>query len=55
LKFTNGLSTTTDVLAAERDRARAELALANAEGDADYAWLKLKKTVGAKPSLSGSL
>lgn len=51
LKFANGLSTTTDVLTAERDQARALLALANAEGDADFAWLKLKKVVGTNPTL----
>ena len=48
LKFKNGLATTTDLITAERDQTRARAQVANARGDLDLAWLKLKKSAGEK-------
>jgi outer membrane protein TolC len=51
LKFKNGLATTTDLIEAERDQTRARATLANAQGDVDLAWLKLKRAAGERVAI----
>lgn len=48
-KFKNGLATTTDVLAAERDQARSQASLADAQYDLHLAAIRLRRSLGGQP------
>lgn len=45
-RFVLGMVTVTDLISSERDQTRARASLANAEGETELAYLKLKKVTG---------
>lgn len=50
-RFTNGQASSTDLITAERDQARARAGLVSARSDVDLAWFRLQRGMGEDPSL----
>jgi outer membrane protein TolC len=50
-RFTNGQASSTDLIIAERDQARARAALVGARSEVDLAWFRLQRNMGEEPSL----
>lgn len=50
-RFTNGTASSTDLITAERDQARARAGLVSARSDVDIAWFRLQRNMGEEPAL----
>lgn len=50
-RFTNGQASSTDLITAERDQARARAGLVAARSEVDLAWFRLQRNMGEEPSL----
>lgn len=50
-RFTNGQASSTDLITAERDQARAQAGLVSARSEIDIAWFRLQRNIGEDPTL----
>jgi outer membrane protein TolC len=50
-RFANGQASSTDLITAERDQARARAGLVSARSEVDLAWFRLQRSQGEEPTL----
>lgn len=50
-RFSNGQASSTDLITAERDQARARAGLVAARAEIDLAWFRLQRNMGEEPNL----